>query len=309
MNLKLIVIFIVFTGILAVSCSSKKENKQTDKKTETTQKEKLPDTKSITNTGSLLDKYDIQSESPQILKLSSDLMEISGITFTNDNRLFAHGDEYGDIYELNPENGKLVKMFSLGDIKVIKGDFEDIAFVNDRFFLVESKGKLYEFTEGQSGVFMEYKTYKTFLNSGNNVEGLCYDPETNSLLLACKDLGGEGYGKDKTVYSFSLDKMSLDEKPRFVIPNKKIKNNTEEGKFNPSGIARNPVSGTFFIIAARGNTIIELSKEGELLNQADLPESVHKQAEGIAFSSDGTLYISDEGRGGTPVIAVYPLKK
>ncbi len=311
MSLKIILLIIVFTGFLAVSCSPKKENKdkQSDKKTESTEKEKVPETKRVNSANGLLDKYDITSESPEILKLSSDLMEISGITFTGDNRLFAHGDEFGDIFELNPDNGKLVKMFSLGDIKVIKGDFEDIAFVNDRFFLIESKGKLYEFTEGSSGVFMEYKTYKTPLNTKYNVEGLCYDPETNSLLLACKDFGGDEYGKDKTVYSFSLATMEMNAKPRFVISNKMIKNNTEEGKFHPSGIARNPVSGTFFIIAARGNTIIELSKEGEILGQGDLPESVHKQAEGIAFKSDGTMYIGDEGRGNTPIIAIYPLKK
>lgn len=101
----------------------------------------------------------------------------------------------------------------------------------------------------------------------------------------------------------------MNEKPRFIIPKKTIKDNTEEGKFSPSGIARNPISGTFFMIAAKGNTIIELSKKGDVIGQADLPESVHKQAEGIAFNSEGTMYISDEGRGNTPIIAIYPLKK
>ena len=307
MKLRLFVIFIVFTGFLTISCSPKKEikDKVQDKKTDSVKTEK----RTFSDSTGLLGKYDITSEDPQILKLSSNLMEISGITFTNDNRLYAHGDEYGDIFDLNPENGKLIKMFSLGDIKVIKGDFEDIAFVNDRFFMVESKGKLYEFTDAPSGVFIEYKTYKTPLTTVNNVEGLCYDPETNSLLLACKDSGGEELGKDKAVYSFSLESMSMNEKPRFIIPKKTIKDNTEEGKFSPSGIARNPISGTFFMIAAKGNTIIELSKKGDVIGQADLPESVHKQAEGIAFNSEGTMYISDEGRGNTPIIAIYPLKK
>src|SRR4030095_5050179 len=186
-------------------------------------------------------------------------------------------------------------------------DFEDIAFVKDRFFMLESKGKLYEFKEGNDGSFVDYKTYKTFLNSSNNTEGLCYDPETNSLLLACKDSPGEDYKKEKAVYSFSLADMTLNETPRFLISHKDIKNNTEEGKFNPSGIARNTISGTFFIIAARGNTIVELSKDGAVLNQQDLPEKVHKQAEGIAFKKDGTLFISDEGRNKTPVILIYPV--
>ena len=192
---------------------------------------------------------------------------------------------------------------------VVKGDFEDIAFVKDRFFMLESKGKLYEFKEGGDGSFVDYKTYKTFLNSCNNTEGSCYDPASNSLLFACIDSPGKDYKKEKAVYSFSLGDMTLDETPRFLISHKDIKSNTEEGKFNPSGIARNPLSGTFFIIAARGNTIIELSKEGVVLNQQDLPESVHRQAEGIAFKKDGTLFISDEGRSKKPVIVIYPMKK
>ncbi|MEO8512416.1 MAG: SdiA-regulated domain-containing protein [Ignavibacteria bacterium] len=311
MSYKLFIILFVFCGFAAISCSLKKvkEEKTTDKKNEQEVIEKKSEKKAVNTAGGLLSNYDISSQDPQVLKLSSVLMEISGITFTPDNRLFTHGDEYGDIYELNPDDGKIIKMFSLGDIKVIKGDFEDIAYANEKFYLLESKGKLYEFSEGINGSFADYKTYKTSLNSKNNTEGLCYDPETNSLLLACKDFGGDDYAKDKTVYSFSLEKMTMQEIPRFIISNKKIKNNTEEGKFHPSGIARNPVSGTFFIIAARGNTILELSKEGDILGQDDLPESVHKQAEGIAFKSDGTLYISDEGRGNTPLIVIYPLKK
>ncbi len=311
MRYKFYIILLVFTGILAISCSSKKvkTEKSTDKKTDSVLVENKSEKKSGSTTKGLLGSYDISSENPKMLELSSSLMEISGITFTSDNRLFTHGDEYGDIYELNPDDGKIIKMFSLGDIKEIKGDFEDIAYANDKFYLLESKGKLYEFSEGISGSFVDYKTYKTPLSSKNNTEGLCYDIETNSLLLACKDFGGDDYTKDKTVYSFSLGNMTMQDKPRFVIPNKEIKNNTEEGKFNPSGISRNPISGTFFIIAARGNTIIELSKEGEILGQKDLPERIHRQAEGIAFKSDGTLFISNEGRGNTPVIVIYPLKK
>jgi uncharacterized protein YjiK len=296
---------------LVCSCSGKKKGNDQKTDSEKDKKDKTEEVKKDENkssSGGSLSSYDITSSSPQTIELSSDLMEISGITFTPDNRLFAHGDEYADIFEIDPVTGKIIKKFTLGSLLAVKGDFEDIAYVKDRFFLLESKGKLYEFKEGSNGEFVEYKTYKTFLNEKNDVEGLCYDNESNSLLLACKGSGGKELGKDKAVYTFSLDNMELEETPRFVISYKDIKNNTVEGKFNPSGIAKNPVSGTFFIIAARGNTIIEVSKTGEILDQADLPENVHKQAEGIAFKSDGTLYISNEGRGKIPVIAVYKMK-
>jgi uncharacterized protein YjiK len=294
--------------IFILSCSSKKDDVKNYSKSQeksTTETKKVDKNSAV----SALEWYDISNEDPKVIELTSDLTEISGITFTNDNRLFAVGDEDADIFELDYNTGSVIKRFSLGSMLVVKGDFEDIAFVKDKFYIVESKGKLYEFTEGNNGSFIDYKTYKTSLSSKYNVEGLCYDSETNSLLLACKDFGGEGLGKDKAVYSFSLNNMIFDDEPRFVIPQKEIKNNTAEGKFNPSGIARHPETGTFFIIAARGNTIVEISKDGAVLNQKDLPEKVHKQAEGIAFKSDGTLFISNEGRGKKPKIVIYEMTK
>jgi len=203
----------------------------------------------------------------------------------------------------------IIKKFYLGSLLVIKSDFEDITYAKGKFYLVESNGKLYEFTEGNNGEFVKYNTYKTFLTGKNDVEGLCYDNETNSLLLACKESGGKDYGKDKTVYSFSLDNLELDQTPRFIISAEDIRNNSVEGKFNPSGIAKNPISGSFYIIAARGNTILEISKTGEVLDQASLPEKVHIQAEGIAFKNDGTLFISNEGKEKQAYFVVYKLNK
>lgn len=300
---------VIFTVFSVFGCSNKKQGKEKDIKEKSTiekeqnNRENLPEGK-----GSLSD-YDISSDSPKRVNLPSELLEVSGITFTDDNRLFAHGDEDGDIFEIDPVNGKIIKKFHLGSLLVVKGDFEDITYVNGKFYLIESNGKLYEFTEGNNGEFVKYQTYKTFLTAKNDVEGLCYDNETNSLLLACKESAGKEFGNDKTVYSFALDNLELEQAPRFIISFKDIKNNTVEGKFNPSGIARNPVSGTFYIIAARGNTILEISKNGEILDQADLPEKVHIQAEGIAFKSDGTLYISNEGKNKQGYFIEYKINK
>ena len=305
---KTFTILALLTVFSASGCGSKKPGKEKE-----SNKEKSSDIqqKSIEKTSSgksSLGDYSFASEDPERINLSAELMEVSGITFTGDNRLFAHGDEDGDIYEIDPATGKLLKNFSIGSFLTVKGDFEDIAFARGKFYLVESKGKIYEFPEGSNGELVKFNTYKTFLNEKNDVEGLCFDNETNSLLLACKGSGGKEYGKDKTVYTFSFDNMELDPAPRFIISGKDIKNNSAEGKFNPSGIAKNPISGSFFIIAASGNTILEVSKTGEVLDQADLPEKVHIQAEGIAFKSDGTLYISNEGRGNQAYIIIYKMK-
>lgn len=299
---KIIPVFCVI--LLLISCGTKKTEttRDTDKKQTNTL-----DKKSSAPTA--LDNYDLENEEVPFVKITDDLKEISGITFTSDNRMFAHGDEDADIYQVEPATGEVVKRFSLGELLVLTGDFEDIAYANNKFYLLESNGNIYEFSEGDNGKFVDYKKYKTGLNSSNDVEGLCYDNTTNSLLLACKGSPGKEFGKQKAVYSFSLSAMAMDEKPRFLLDPESIRENSAKNEFSPSGIAKNPVSGTFFIIAARGNTIIELNSNGEILNQKTLPEKVHKQAEGIAFKSDGTLYISNEGKNKTARLIEYKMKQ
>jgi uncharacterized protein YjiK len=302
------VMFLLISALLdIVGCDSRKpadKDKQNDDPKENTE----------LNTDSLkmnssLKFYELSSEEPKVLNLPSVLGEISGITFTDTDRLFAHGDEYADIYELDRNTGSITKKFSLGNLLAVKGDFEDIAFVNGKFFLVDSKGKLYEFTEGSNGSFVDYKTHKTGLNESNNIEGLCYDAATNSLLLACKDNPGTEKKKVKAVYSFSLENFETKNDPRFLISEKKVSEVSKERNFSPSGISRNPITGTFFIIASKGNLILEISADGNILDTRELPSSVHRQAEGIAFTGDGTLYISNEASGKTPVIVIYPMKK
>ncbi|MBE2218983.1 MAG: SdiA-regulated domain-containing protein [Ignavibacteria bacterium] len=304
---KVLAVVFLAACVTLVSCGTKKE--KSDKKSDKNEKTVSKDSSNNVSVNSSLSWYGISAEDPKLLKLSSPLTEISGITFTPDNRLFAHGDEYADVFELDPESGSILKKFSLGSLLVVKGDFEDITIADGKFYLVESKGKLYQFAEGEDGEFVTYKTFSTELSAKDDVEGLCFDSQTNSLLLACKETPGSQYGKDKVVFSFSLNSMSFSNEPRFIIPFKDIKNNSAEGKFNPSGISRNPLTGTFFVIAARGNMIIELSADGNILGQMELPSSVHRQAEGIAFKTDGTLYISNEGKGKSAVIAVYKVNK
>ena len=42
-------------------------------------------------------------------ELPDDLMEISGLAFTADGRLFAHGDEVATVWELDPRSGTVRK--------------------------------------------------------------------------------------------------------------------------------------------------------------------------------------------------------
>lgn len=83
--------------------------------------------------------------------------------------------------------------------------------------MITSDGLLYIFPEGSDKETVQYKTIDLRMNSKFDLEGLCYDPATKSLLIACKEYPGKGYKGNRTVYSFNLMSEKLDNTPRFVI--------------------------------------------------------------------------------------------
>ena len=262
----------------------------------------------LPDSSSAISWYDLADKKPSSVELPRKLREISGLAMSPDGRLFAHNDESGVVYEVDYLKGKIVKSFSLGRFAV-RADFEGLAIVGDRFFLVTSWGNLYEFSEGGDRNYVAYKMYRTALTLAHDVEGLCYDPDTHSLLMACKEYPGKGYAKSKAVYAFSLETMKLQKKPRFLLPLRKLTRETRHKLFNPSGIERHPKTGTFFVLAAQGESVVEISPTGELLGQVTFRGGTHKHAEGITFAPDLTLLISDEGGRKRAELTRYPIKK
>jgi uncharacterized protein YjiK len=237
--------------------------------------------------------------------LSKRLNEVSGLASTKDGRIFCHTDEVGTIFEIDPNSGKIVKDFSLEPGNVLE-DFEGIAISKNYFYLVTSSGNLYRFKEGKNGEKVKYEIFKTSLSQSYDVEGLCFDPETNSLLLACKEFAGKGLKDKRAVYSYSLNEMKLNEKPRFVLSIKEIEKATGKKVFSPSAIERHPKTGTYLLITGRGKAVIEISKEGNLLAEENLNDKIHTQPEGITFLPNLTMLITDEGAGGKARLTKYP---
>ncbi len=257
---------------------------------------------------SVLSHYNLSDKHAMKFTLPHRLSEASGLAMTADGRLFSHGDERGVMYQLDYTNGKIVKQFSLGKFGV-KGDFEDIAIKGKTFYLVESSGTIYEFREGEDGGRVGFKSFDTFLSAKNNVEGLCYDSETDCLLLLCRGFPGKGYHGSRAVYSFSLKTKTLAAKPRFVIPLDQVTKTSVGGDFQPSAITRHPKSGTFLILAGHGFSIIELSKDGKMLAQEVINQKINPHAEGIAFAPDLSLMLCNDGQGGRGSLTVYPSTK
>jgi hypothetical protein len=256
-------------------------------------------------TESLLRRYGLDDPAPKQVKLPGRLSEASGLAFSSDGRLFCHNDEEGVIHQIDLKTGASIKEFRIGRIAV-RADFEGIAIADQTFYMVTSSGTVFEFEEGTHKGWVPYVAHKTFLNERNDVEGLEFDLGTRCLFLACKGDAGRGYKGSKTVYAFSLDEKKLLKKPRMVIPLGSLSTRSTRNQFNPSGIALNPKSGTYFIISATGHSIIEVTERGEIVAQSGLPRKGNRQPEGIAFAPDLSMVICNDMKGGSGILTVYP---
>jgi hypothetical protein len=261
--------------------------------------------------------YDLASPPTAQVRLPAELHEISGLAVSADGRVFAHGDEEGTIYQLDPYSGRVTKRFALASSgsdpdlgkksrgEGVAGDFEDIAIAGDRFFLVSSNGVLLEFAEGQDGGSVPYRAYPTGLEQVCEVEGLAHDPSTDSLLLLCKTMREKLERQQVSVYSLSLADRTRGDKPRLTVPWSALTRVTGGKGFNGSAVAVAPGGRSLLIVAGPQQLFAEVGSDGVPLRGGSIDKGTHPQPESLAFLPDGTLLVASEGGKGVAVLARY----
>ena len=268
----------------------------------------LADTMSVLEGGISLASYSLKAETATHWKLPGRLDEISGLAMTRDNRLLAHNDEAGLIYEIDYRRGAIVKTFALTDlVKPVADDFEGIAAVEDQIYLVTSSGRLYECREGTAGQSVLFNIYTTGVGRNCEIEALAYDANQRMLLLMCKNSRSAALQNQLTIYRWSIDAKQLSEGAHTVIPVIDFARHIKGKKFQPSGIERHPASGNYFVVAARQGAIAELTPEGQVLAVRQFSAPWHRQVEGISFAADSTLIVADEGAGKKARLTLYPV--
>ncbi len=255
-----------------------------------------------------LDRPEKHQNLPKILE------EISGLAYAGGNSVYCIQDEKGILFLYDLEKEDILEEIPFGN----PGDYESIAKVENRIYVLRSDGKLYSFELPKTGKELG-KTTKTFLDLGPqcNAEGMEYDPERHRLLIACKGLS-KSKKTEKRFYEvnlrsdemkanliFSLSAaaiqdpnswMSHEYYERSAVPPGKVKT------FNPSGIARHPITGELYVLSSSGKLLTVLSEHGKLKQVIALNHNQFRQPEGIAFDGKGNLFISNEGQGKHAVI-------
>ncbi|MBA2292247.1 MAG: SdiA-regulated domain-containing protein [Gemmatimonadales bacterium] len=231
-----------------------------------------------------------------------DMQEISGIVLAPDgNHVLAHGDERAHLVEIDWRSGMVIKRFNLGETPV-KGDFEGITRGGLDYYMLTSKGKIYQFREVEDGKSADYVVIDTKLGDACEFEGIAHDPLTNSLLMACKT--PEKSMRDSLV----IYRWPLGDNPppvsRITIALDLVIASNDWDDVRPSDITIDPFTGNIVLITAQQRALIVLSRDGQVVSAGPVPTDI-PHTEGIAITRDGLLLISAEAGDAPASITIF----
>ncbi|MBD0376057.1 MAG: SdiA-regulated domain-containing protein [Flavisolibacter sp.] len=234
--------------------------------------------------------------------LPSVLIEISGITYLDASRFACIQDELGVLFIYNTATGEVEKKVHFAG----NGDYEGIAIAGTAAYIIRSDGKLFEVADYMSAK-PAVTSFQTHLNARNDVEGLCYDERNNRLLVAIK--GKDANSNDyKGIYAFDLTSKKMPQEPVYkinlddpVFEGAKGKNKATV--IQPSEIQVHPLTNEIYILEGTNPKLLILDENGKAKKLYAMQKKDFPQAEGLTFSPNGELYISNEGRiGGATIV-------
>lgn len=233
--------------------------------------------------------YDINK--PEKIKVKEILDEISGIVYDKDrNALIAEDDEQGRLFIVDLANPFAYKLSKFGP----PGDYEDLAFTGKEWFVLKSNGELYF----AKNAFTDSATHEKFPFSekGNEFEGLYYDQASNCLWLLCKSCNRDKGKNVVSLYSFDVTTRQFKDGPLWQLDVNKIKDqlSSKDPVFKPSAIAMHPLQKKLYILSGVNKLLVIADSDGNIQSAYKLNPAEFKQPEGITFSDNGDMYISNE---------------
>lgn len=260
-----------------------------------------------------------------VVVLPAALREVSGVAAIDAHRVACVQDERGTVFEVDLRDGT-VRGRPFGE----RGDYEGVARVGERFWVLRSDGWLGEVGE-QAGVGGELHVLRSVrLPDGHREwESLCHDA-ARARLLVCPKGGADG-DKDardeRPVFAVSLPDGAIAPEPVLVLSRRGLLQQAEargialRTRTTPKGVERAvlalqiselavvPGGDDLLVLCAGDALLLRVDRTGALLAARRLDRELLPQAEGLTFlpAPDGRLLVASEGAGGRARLATVPL--
>jgi uncharacterized protein YjiK len=254
-------------------------------------------------------EYDL-SAPDRVYILPPALYEISGLTETDASTLACIQDEHGIVFFYDFTRNQIARQINFG----WEGDYEDIARVDNRLYVMRSDEFLIEIKDFSS-VNFKTASYATPI-PGRNTEGLCYDRKNNRLLIVPKEISDDNPAdRDRRfIYGFDLDSGKMIKGPvmslnipmieEFAVANnikvpvsgKKGEKKTPDIKLKISAVTVHPLSGRLYVLSGPERLLLVFDMQGNVEYIERLDKELFVQPEGITFTGNGDLFISNEGK-------------
>ena len=234
------------------------------------------------------------------------LNEISGIAWIDEGRIACVQDEDGIIFIYNLKTQAVEDEIEFGS----GGDYEGIAVIGKDIYVLRSDGIIIEISNF-AGTNQQVKKHATGISkiSGINLEGLCADPKNNRLLVAVKERKrAPGH---KEIYSLDLNRKFSEQEIAFKIDfsDPIFQNVNGKKKFMPGEIGLHPETGEFYILDGTEPKLLIAGQNGNLKELFWLKLEEFGNPEGLSFSPEGDLYISNEAENGPANILKVTLNR
>jgi uncharacterized protein YjiK len=227
---------------------------------------------------------------PKIINLPQALDEISGISYyAKDTSVFAIIDEDGLLFKIPLKNPDNVKEWRFDKQR----DFEDVVLKDSIFYVLISNGDMDILKFNNDKIDVEKIEFPNASKKVNEFESLYFNTDSGKMIILCKQCEED---KKNILSSFYL----MDSTKQFgnfsTIEMAALfqKIGSKKEKIKPSAAAINPLTKDLYVLCSVNKLIFIQSAAGQLKDVITLNPKLYKQPEGMAFTPDGDLIISNE---------------
>ena len=289
-------IHICVISLLLFSCNANNNNgKGKDKEREEIDFKSLPHSS---------DMYDFNN--PKVIDLPIALDEISGIAYyPPDTSIFAIIDEDAILYKIPIKSPKKLKQWIFGE----PGDYEDVVLKDSTFYVLKSNGKVYELHFNGGEVRTVEHDFLTGSKKENEFETLYIDSVNKQLHIVCKNCEEDNKSR---VTAFRMVDSTKTWKDDRIISTSEIAQALKQDriKLRPSAGGVNPITKELYLISSVAKTIAVFDTANNFVAAYALDKKIYKQPEGLTFTPEGHLLISNEfAEKGVPNLLIIKNKK